>query len=102
MVIVSKSEVRKIHSIEKMIQKKFEKKDIPGGMEICEIQLFHLAKSIKDTKINHDIDPYLANINEVLESFSKEELIKTINELKDEIPNSKILEVEAEDQEEDK
>lgn len=78
MVIVSKSEVRKIHSIEKMIQKKFEKKDIPGGMEICEIQLFHLAKSIKDTKINHDIDPYLANINEVLESFSKEELIKKV------------------------
>jgi hypothetical protein len=34
--------------------------------------------------------------------MSKEELIKTINELKDEIPNSKILEVEAEDQEEDK
>ena len=37
-----------------------------------------------------------------LSSMSKEELIKTINELKDEIPNSKILEVEAEDQEEDK
>jgi ribosomal protein L29 len=33
-----------------------------------------------------------------LSSMSKEELIKTINELKDEIPNSKILEVEAEDQ----
>ena len=37
-----------------------------------------------------------------LSSMSKEELIKTINELKDEIPNSKILEVEAEDSEEDK
>jgi hypothetical protein len=37
-----------------------------------------------------------------LSAMSKEELIKTINELKDEIPNSKILEVEAEDQEEDK
>ena len=37
-----------------------------------------------------------------LSAMSKEELIKTINELKDEIPNSKILEVEAEDSEEDK
>ena len=78
MVIVSKSEVRKIHSIEKMIQKKFEQKDIPGGMEICEVQLFHLANSIKNTEINHDIDTYLPNINEVLADLSKEELIKKV------------------------
>ena len=78
MVIVSKSEVRKIHSIEKKIQKKFEKKEIPSGMEICEVQLFHLANSIKGTEINHEIDPYLPNINEVLESFTKEELIKKV------------------------
>lgn len=32
-----------------------------------------------------------------LSAMSKEELIKTINELKDEIPNSKVLEVEAEE-----
>jgi len=77
-VIVSKSEVRKIRSIEKIIQKKFEAKEIPSGMEICEVQLFHLANSIKETKINHDIDPYLPNINEVLADFSKEELIKKV------------------------
>ncbi|WP_203292813.1 DEAD/DEAH box helicase [Luteirhabdus pelagi] len=78
MVIVSKSERRKISQIEKIIQKKFEQKEIPGGMEICEIQLFHLANSIKDTKVNHEIDPYLPNINEVLEDFTKEELIKKV------------------------
>ncbi|MCW8980373.1 MAG: DEAD/DEAH box helicase, partial [Altibacter sp.] len=78
MVIVSKSEVRKIGAIEKIIQKKFEKKDIPGGMEICEVQLFHLANSIKNTAINHEIDMYLPNINEVLADFSKEELIKKV------------------------
>ncbi|NND88182.1 MAG: DEAD/DEAH box helicase [Flavobacteriaceae bacterium] len=76
MVIVSKSEVRKIRSIEKIIQQKFEKKEIPSGMEICERQLMHLANSIKNTEINHDIDPYLPQINESLEEFSKEELIK--------------------------
>lgn len=78
MVIVSKSEVRKIHSIEKIIQKKFEAKEIPSGMEICEVQMFHLANSIKNTKINHEIDPYLPNISEVLADFSKEELIKKV------------------------
>ncbi len=78
MVIVSKSEVRKIHSIEKIIQKKFIQKEIPSGMEICEVQLFHLANNIKETEINHEIDAYLPNINEVLADFSKEELIKKV------------------------
>lgn len=78
MVIVSKSEVRKIKSIEKIIQKKFEPKEIPSGMEICEVQLFHLANNIKNTEINHEIDAYLPSINEVLVDFSKEELIKKV------------------------
>ena len=78
MVIVSKSERRKIHTIEKMIQKKFVAKDVPSGMAICEVQLFHLANKIKQTEINHEIDAYLPNINEVLEEFSKEELIKKV------------------------
>ncbi len=78
MVIISKSEVRKIRTIEKIIQQKFEQKQIPDGKEICKIQLFHLANDIKTTKINHDIDPYLPSIMEVLEGFSKEELIKKV------------------------
>jgi ATP-dependent RNA helicase DeaD len=77
-VIVSKSERRKISAIEKIIQKKFVQKDVPSGMEICEVQLFHLANKIKNTEINHDIDTYLPNINDVLEEFSKEELIKKV------------------------
>ena len=76
MVIVSKSEVRKIKQIEKIIQQKFEKKDIPSGIEICEKQLMHLANNIKETEINHDIDAYLPQIDEALKDFSKEELIK--------------------------
>lgn len=76
MVIVTKSEVRKIKSIEKKIQQEFIKKEIPSGMEICEMQLMHLANNIKETEINHDIDVYLPKINESLQGFTKEELIK--------------------------
>jgi len=76
MVIVSKSEVRKIKSIERIIGQTFERKEIPSGMEICEVQLFHIANEIKNTEINHEIDPYLGSIKELLEDFSKEELIK--------------------------
>lgn len=76
MVIVSKSEVRKIKSIERIIKKQFEKKEIPDGMEICEVQLMSLANKIHNTEINHEIDKYLVSINELLEDTSKEELIK--------------------------
>ncbi len=76
MVIVSKSEIRKIKSVERIIKKNFEKKEIPSGEEICQVQLFHLASDIKKAEINHEIDSYLPSINEVLEEFSKEELIK--------------------------
>ena len=78
MVIVSKSEQRKIRAIEKSIQKEFIKKEIPSGMEICEIQLFHLANKVKNTDVNHEIDVYLPRINEVLQDFTKEELIKKV------------------------
>ncbi len=76
MVIVTKSELRKIHAIEKIIQTKFEEKPIPSGMEICEIQLFHLANRIKDVDVDHEIDKYLPAIEEVLKDLPKEELIK--------------------------
>jgi ATP-dependent RNA helicase DeaD len=70
-VIVTKSELRKISSIEKIIKQKFEEKTIPSGIEICEIQLLHLATKIKDTEVDHEIDNYLPAINEVLEGLSR-------------------------------
>ena len=78
MVIVSKSELRKIKSIERIIKRNFEQKEIPDGMKICEVQLFHLANDIKNTEINHDIDPYLPSIETVLEGLTKEEIIKKV------------------------
>ena len=76
MVIVSKSEVRKIKSIERIIQKEFIKKEVPSGMEICEVQLKALANKIHDTEINQEIEPYLNDINNLFEDVSKDELIK--------------------------
>ncbi|WP_091412780.1 DEAD/DEAH box helicase [Aquimarina amphilecti] len=76
MVIVSKSELRKIKTVERIIKKKFEEKEIPSGEEICQVQLFHLANDIAKAEIDHEIDSYLPSINEVLKDFSKEELIK--------------------------
>ncbi len=76
MTIISKSEIRKIKSIERIINKQFIKKDIPDGMAICETQLFSLANKIHNTEINHAIDNYLDNINTLFADTSKDELIK--------------------------
>ena len=76
MVIVSKSETRKIKSIERLIKKHFERKEIPSGIEICQVQLMSLANKVHDTEINHEIDPYLNDINALFEDDSKDELIK--------------------------
>ncbi len=78
MVIVTKSEERKIRTIEKIIKKKFTLKPIPTGIEICEKQLFYLAHKIKDTEINHQVDEYLPKIHQVLDGLDREELIKKI------------------------
>ncbi|WP_452220423.1 DEAD/DEAH box helicase [Lacinutrix salivirga] len=76
MVIVSKSEVRRLKSIERIINQKFELKEIPNGMEICEVQLMSLANKIHNTEINREIDKYLEDINALFEDTSKDELIK--------------------------
>ncbi|GAA3653624.1 DEAD/DEAH box helicase [Flavivirga jejuensis] len=76
MVIVSKSEVRKIKSIERIIKRQFEKKNIPDGADICEVQLMSLANKIHNTEVNHEIDKHLSNINALFEDTDKDELIK--------------------------
>jgi len=76
MTIATKSEMRKIKAIEKRIQRNFERKDVPDGEEICQVQLFHLASQIKDTEINHAIDKYVPQLEEELGDYTKEELIK--------------------------
>lgn len=78
MVVVTRSELRKIKAIEKKIKQDFIEKKIPTGIEICEIQLYHLARSIKDTKVNEEIEGYLPAINDVLQDVDREELIKKI------------------------
>ncbi|UGU16340.1 DEAD/DEAH box helicase [Sinomicrobium kalidii] len=75
-VIVAKSELRKIKAIEKVLKKQFEAKKIPSSMEICEIQLYHLASKIKNTEINEEVNHYLPAINDVLRDIDREELIK--------------------------
>jgi len=76
MVIVSKSEIRKIKGIERIIKKQFEKKEIPSGDAIVEVQLMALANKIHTTEAGDEIDKHLESINALFANTEKDELIK--------------------------
>lgn len=76
LVIVTKSEVRKIRQVEKIIGQKFTQEELPSGDEICKKQLFHLADEIKSTEINHEIDAFIPDLEAQFKDLSKEDIIK--------------------------
>lgn len=75
-VIITKSEFRKIQQIERNLKTKFIEKDIPKGIEICEVQLLHLANKVTKVEVADEMDQYLPKIEELLSGFTKEELIR--------------------------
>ncbi|THD67486.1 DEAD/DEAH box helicase [Robertkochia marina] len=76
MVIITKSELKKIKALERIIKQEFDEKKIPNAEEICEIQLYHLASKIKNTDVHDEVEGYLPAVMDVLEGLDREELIK--------------------------
>lgn len=75
--IINSKENGKIRQLEKSVNAKFTKQEIPNGSEICEKQLFKIIQEVHDVEINEsEIEPFLPGINAQLEDLSKEELIK--------------------------
>jgi len=75
--IVHTRESGKIRELEKISGKKFQRKMIPGGKEICQKQLFNLVNNMEQVQTNDgQIDEFLPEIYKKLEWLSKEELIK--------------------------
>jgi ATP-dependent RNA helicase DeaD len=75
--IIHTRETGKIRNLEKISGKKFERKMVPGGKEICEKQLFSLIDKMEQVEINESqIDQFLPVIYKKLEWLSREELIK--------------------------
>ncbi len=75
--IVHNRENRKMREIEKLLGKKFTKKQVPNGREICEKQLFKLVGNMENIDLsNSEIDTFMDVIYSKLEDMSKEEVIK--------------------------
>ena len=77
-IIITQSELRKIKSIEKIIQNKILKKNIPNGEEICFVQLNHLAKKINNTKVNSEINSFIPEFKKEINHLTKDELIQKL------------------------
>jgi ATP-dependent RNA helicase DeaD len=75
--ITNMKEMGKIRELERRLNTKFEKKQIPSGFEACERQLFKLVKEVHDVEVNEkEIGQYMDKIYAELSDLSKEEVIK--------------------------
>jgi len=75
--ITNMRERGKIRQIEKIINKKFEKQQIPEGKDICQIQLMHQIEKLQNVEVDEkQIAPFMEAVEEKLSDFSKEDLIK--------------------------
>lgn len=75
--IVHLREKYRIKDIEKKINKKFEKAEIPTGDQVCKKQLFHLIDKMEHVEVDHEeINGFLPEIYKKLEWLDKEDLIK--------------------------
>ncbi|NQX80982.1 MAG: DEAD/DEAH box helicase [Flavobacteriaceae bacterium] len=75
--IVTRKELNKIRPIEKRISKKFTKKEVPDGVEICKSQLFKMIGKVENVEVNEtELSKYTETIFEKLAHMDREELIK--------------------------
>jgi ATP-dependent RNA helicase DeaD len=67
----------KLKQIEKNIAKSFEHRNVPGGRDICEKQLFSLIERMEHVDVdNKEIDSYLPVIFKKLEWLDKEDIVR--------------------------
>ena len=77
--IVHTRENRKIQELERIIGKKFTKKPVPLGKDICEKQLFNLIDKFENIEVDENrIEQYLPVIYKKLEWLDRENLIKRL------------------------
>lgn len=77
--IIHVKEKGKIAQIEKLINKKFESREIPKGDAICEKQLFNFVDQIEKVKVNEEeIERLLPSIFKRLDWLQKEDIIKRV------------------------
>lgn len=80
--IIHSREKGKLREIERVIGKKFERKDVPTPEHIIEKQLYYLADRIELVEVNEEqIDKYIPGVEKKLSWLSAPDLIKRVMSL---------------------
>ncbi len=75
--ILNLREKHKIKNIEKLIQKTFEKAEIPTGKQVCRKQLFNMINKLENVIVNEEeIEDFIPEVIAKLSWLDREELIK--------------------------
>jgi ATP-dependent RNA helicase DeaD len=77
--IVSPREVMRIRQIERLINARFHKMDIPSGKDVCRKQFFHFIDKMLAADISHgEYETYLPALKEKFEGVEKEEILQRV------------------------
>lgn len=77
--IVTPREVYRLRQIEKLINTKFNKIDIPSGKDVCRKQFFHFIDKMLKADISHgEYEAYVPVLQEKFEDISKEEVLQRV------------------------
>ena len=77
--IVTPRETYRIRQIEKMVNNRFHKLDIPSGKDVCRKQFFHFIDKMLQADISHgEYETYLPTLSEKFANVSKEEILQRV------------------------
>jgi ATP-dependent RNA helicase DeaD len=77
--IVASKEIYRLRQIERMLNSRFHKMDIPGGKDVCRKQFFHFIDKMLQADISHgEYETYLPVLKERFASVEKEEILQRV------------------------
>ena len=77
--IVTPKEIYRLRQIERMVNTRFHRMDIPSGKDVCRKQFFHFIDKMLEADISHgDYETYLPALQEKFAEMDKEEILQRV------------------------
>jgi ATP-dependent RNA helicase DeaD len=77
--IVTPREAHRLRQIERLVNTRVHKMDIPTGKDVCRKQFFHFIDKMLQADISHgEYEAYLPTLREKFESVDKEEILQRV------------------------
>jgi ATP-dependent RNA helicase DeaD len=77
--IVTPKEIYRLRQIEKLLNARVHKMDIPSGKDVCRKQFFHFIDKMLQADISHgDYETYLPDLKEKFANTNKEEILQRV------------------------